>query len=303
MKMKQLKISDYPDLKRFFKRSKYRLCEYSLPLIIVWSNDEYQPYGTIDGDALIAGAEFTTCKENRHLLLPISPSREYTPEELRDLAIDLGFQDFWCVPEDYIETYGKRQIKTYFTVTRQKGYDDYIYLTEDLINLTGNKYSKKRNLIHQFEKRYLNKETIEEEWITPAVVPECIDFLEAWCEARHCDVDQELDLACEKAAAVNALESIDLLDVKGLLLRINGTVSAFAIASKLRDDMGVLHFEKAFNKTKGLYQYFDNLCAKRLLKEFKYINKESDMEVPGLTKAKKSYHPVMMVKSYKLSLK
>ena len=109
--MKQLQISDYPDLKRFFKRSKYRLCEYSLPLIVVWSNDEYQPYGSIDGDVLIVGAEFTTRKENRHLLLPISPSREYTPEELRDLAVNLGFQDFWFVPEDYIEKYGKRQIK------------------------------------------------------------------------------------------------------------------------------------------------------------------------------------------------
>ena len=54
---------------------------------------------------------------------------------------------------------------------------------------------------------------------------------------------------------------------------------------------------------KGLYQYFDQLCTDRLLNGYRYINKESDMDVPGLAKAKKSYHPVMKIKSYKLILK
>ena len=67
--------------------------------------------------------------------------------------------------------------------------------------------------------------------------------------------------------------------------------------------MGVLHFEKALSNIKGLYQYFDSECAKRLFKGYKYINKESDMGDPGLAKSKKSYHPVMIVKSYKLIIK
>ena len=92
------------------------------------------------------------------------------------------------------------------------------------------------------------------------------------------------------------------MEVNGILLRINGEVNAFAITSHLTDDMGVLQFEKALVKVKGLYQYLDNICAKNLLKGYKLTNKESDMSVPGLARAKKSYHPVMMVKSYKMTV-
>ncbi|MDQ1331257.1 MAG: uncharacterized protein QG578_1525, partial [Thermodesulfobacteriota bacterium] len=110
-------------------------------------------------------------------------------------------------------------------------------------------------------------------------------------------------LACEKEAVINTLVNIDLLDVKSLYLRVDSVMSALGIAAYLTDDMGVLHFEKAFANIKGLYQYFDNLCAKSLFTGVTYINKESDMSMPGLAKVKKSYHPAMMIKSYRLDLK
>jgi hypothetical protein len=303
MNLEQIKIEDYPRLKRFFKRPRYRLCEYSLPSILAWTNDEYQPYGLIDNDTLIIGAEFNRNKENRHLILPISPKREFSPEELHRLAARLGFDQFWFAPEDYIKKYGKEVVQSYFEITPQKGFDDYIYLAEEMINLSGNKYSKKRNLIHQFEREYLYKGNVKEESIGPSITAECIDFLEQWCEEHDCDVDEETDLACEKQAAINMIENIDFLEVEGLVARVDGVISALAVASKLTDQMGALHFEKAFADIKGLYQYFDNLCAKRLLNGYKYINKESDMDVPGIAQAKKSYHPVMMIRSYKLTLK
>lgn len=301
--MKRIKISDYPKLKRFFEKPRYRLCEYSLASIVAWSNDEYQPYGMIEDNTLIVGAEFAQHKENRHIMLPVSPGREYPPEALAGLAGNLGHDQIWFVPESYLENFGKSRVRSCFEVKRQKGYDDYVYLAKDLIHLAGNKYSKKRNLVNQFKKAVLRNGNVVEEQIAPSNAAECIDFLERWCEARHCDIDQDTDLACERQAAINTIENIDLLEVKGLLLRIDGDVCAFAVAAQLAEDMGVLHFEKADADIKGLYQYFDQLCAERLLNGYRYINKESDMDVPGLAKAKKSYHPVMKIKSYKLILK
>ena len=248
-------------------------------------------------------AEFVNRKENRHLLLPVSPNREYAPEELCELAERLKFDMYWFVPGDYIKKYGKKRIGSCFSIREQKGFNDYVYLTADLATLKGNKYSKKRNLIHQFEKNYLTNGKVKVEPIAPAMADECIEFLEKWCLENDCDSDEALDLACEKQAAINALKNIDKLGISGLLLRLNGRVSAFGIASQLTADMGVLHFEKAFANIKGLYQYFDNLCAKQLLNGYKYINKESDMNIPGLAKAKKSYCPVMIIKSYTLTLK
>jgi len=303
MVLKPITPADYPRLKHFFRRQEYRLCEYSLSLIIVWSNTEYQPYGAIDGESLIIGAEFATQKENRHLILPISPVKEHTPEDLSDLAEKFGFESFWFVPEDYIKAYGKKRISSFFRVSGQKDFNDYVYRTDDLVALKGNKYAKKRNLIHQFERNYLSNGHVKIEPISPHVASECIDFLEEWCEQNHCDAEGDLDLACEKQATINAIENIDRLGVKGLLLRLDGKVSAFGIASQLTANMGVLHFEKADANIKGLYQYFDNQCARELLNQYEYINKESDMNIPGLAKAKKSYHPAMIVKSYVLTLK
>lgn len=303
MTLKPITPADYPRLKPFFRRQQYRLCEYSLPLVIVWHNAEYQPYGAIEGESLIIGAEFSVQKENRHLILPVSPSKEHAPEDLKDLAEKFGFESFWFVPEDYIKAYGKKRIGAFFTIEEQPGYNDYVYRTEDLITLKGNKYSKKRNLIHQFEKNYLSSGQVEIEPMTLAAASECIDFLEKWCLQTKCEVDQLLDLACEKQAAINAINHIDTLGISGILLRLEGKVCAFGISSQLTENMGVLHFEKADVNIKGLYQYFDSQCAGRLLSRYEYTNKESDMNIPGLAKAKKSYHPAMIVQSYLLTLK
>ena len=88
----------------------------------------------------------------------------------------------------------------------------------------------------------------------------------------------------------------------GILIRIDGAVSAFGIGSRLNRMTATLNFEKAFSEIKGLYQFLDNECAKRLFGEFHYINKESDMNLPNLAESKQSYHPVMRVKSFALIL-
>lgn len=303
MKMKEIKYSDYSALKVFFARQRYNLCVYTLPSILAWRNEDYFPCAAIENDALIIGAEFKKQKEKRHLILPVSPSREYTPSELHRLAGNLGFTSYWFVPEEYIERFGEKEIGSFFRITAQKEYADYVYLKKDLAELKGNKYSQKRNLIHQFERDYTARDRVKTGNIKSDVYSECVDFLEKWCLERNCDSADNDALACEKEAVINTLRNIDLFDVKGLYLRVDGVISAFGIASYLTDDMGVLHFEKAFAGIKGLYQYFDNLCAKSLFDGFAHINKESDMSMPGLAKVKNSYHPVKMVSSYRLDLK
>ncbi|RPJ17473.1 MAG: DUF2156 domain-containing protein [Desulfobacteraceae bacterium] len=302
MILKHLKYSDYSRLKQFFKRQRYPLCVYSLPSILAWSNEYYKPYGAVKNDTLIVAAEFSEKKENRHLILPVSPIREYSPEELYELAEKLGFSSYWFVPGEYIERHEKSPIKSLFKITAQKEYEDYVYQTADLAELKGNKFSQKRNLIHQFERDYLAKDRVEFGEINKSVASECVEFLEKWCEERDCDSSENDDLACEKEAAINSIEHIDEIDANGIYLRVDGEISAFGIASYLTDDMGVLHFEKAFAGVKGLYQYFDNQCAKRLFEGYRYVNKESDMDIPGLAKVKMSYHPVMRIKSYRLDL-
>jgi uncharacterized protein len=303
MKFKQLEVSDYRILKKFFKNQQYRLCNYSLLSLIVWSNHRLKTHYVVEDNTLIMYNKSTINPDDDHLILPVSPTSNITPRYLFLLAEKLGFTNYWFIPEDFLVKYGAKEIESYFEVSEQNEFDDYIYLTKDLIYLEGNKYAKQRNLIHQFYKRYLTRCKVEIEMIDSGNSRECVDFLHEWCELRKCDVANGESLACEKMATMNALDNIDPLEAKGLLIRIDGAVSAFGISSPLTDNMGVLNFEKAHASIKGLYQFLDNECAKHLFAGYKYINKESDLKLPNLAQSKKSYNPVAMVKSYRLSVR
>jgi hypothetical protein len=300
MDLNPLTPEDYIVYKRYFKNQPYRLCAYSLSSIIAWQNSEFQVLGGVSEGGFIVAAEFQKNRSNRHLILPIAPVEKFPPAKLARLADDLNYPQYWFVPQCYLDRHGRDVVRAYFDIEHHLGYDDYIYLTSDLIELKGNKYSKKRNLIKQFKHKYVDQKRVVLAPITSKSVEDCLNFLEKWCEKRDCDADPEQDLACEKLAAVNTLMNMDLYEVNTLLLRIDGEVSAFGVSAYLTTQMATLQYEKAYTDIKGLYQYFDNQCAKHLFNGYAYINKESDMGNAGLIQAKNSYHPVDRVVSYRL---
>ncbi|MGD9310445.1 MAG: phosphatidylglycerol lysyltransferase domain-containing protein [Desulfosarcina sp.] len=303
MTFSQLTPADFADYCPYFENQPHELCSYALSSIIAWTNTEYMPLGTVYDDALIVAAEFEATKQNRHLLLPIASDRMVAPDELVRIAELAGHTAYWFVPGAYVDHFGADDVGRYFTVEAQPAYDDYIYRVDDLASLKGNRYAKKRNLIKQFRRNYVDAGKVAIEPITASNSEACRSFLEEWCRERDCDADDQVDLSCEKQAAINTLAHFDTLGVTGILLRIEGTVSAFGVSAPLTRSMATLQYEKAFGSIKGLYQYFDNACARNLFNGYTYLNKESDMGIPGLAKAKKSYHPVRMVRSVKLILK
>jgi len=301
--MKRIAPEDYPLLKPYFAAQPYGLCTYSLPSLIVWNNHVFQTSYLLENGRVVVANDCRCRPEESHLLLPIQSEGLPLPEELASLAARTGYRRYESVPEDYLEHIGRDRVGDCFTIHARPEYDDYVYLTEDLSRLRGNRYAKKRNLLHQFTREYLQPGRVATGMITAADVPECLECLEKWCEIRKCDVDQDLSMACEKEAAVNALHLLDVLEMPGLLVRIDGEVCAFCISSYLRPDMGVMNFEKALPHIRGLYQYLDNECARRLFSGYRYINKESDMGIPSLAESKHSYHPVFKIRAYRLECK
>ncbi|TWI73293.1 hypothetical protein LZ24_01382 [Desulfobotulus alkaliphilus] len=302
MKFRKISIQDYNELAPYFKNQKYPLCSYSLPSLLSWQTKAYHPVAAIAADSLIIAADYTQQTELRHLILPLSPERDWTPEELHSLCLESDFPAIWFVPETWLERVDQEALQHFFTVEEQSAYTDYIYAKEDLAELKGRKYAKKRNLISQFERNF-SEDRMEIRPITTDDIPDCLDFLEEWCRERKCDRDPEADMACEKIAAANAIELIDHTEFRGLRLSLDGRLVAFGIGNRLTADMGVLHFEKAMGSVKGLYQYFDRECCRRLFSEdILFINKESDMDEPGLAHAKNSYYPIRKEKSFVLTL-
>jgi hypothetical protein len=235
--------------------------------------------------------------------MPIGPDAEMPPERLAGLMADAGYNSIWYVPRCYLDTYSEDAVARFFTIRRSPDLDDYIYRREDLAELAGGKYAKKRNLVRQFIRSHVEAQRVVVGPITDADVADCIKYLHIWCGERDCDVDMEADLACERDAAINTLENLDRLEVRGLHLRIDGKVKAIGVSARLTADLATLQYEKADASIKGLYQYFDQQCARRLFNGYTYINKENDLGIPGLAKSKRSYHPVEMVEAFRLTLK
>lgn len=297
---KPLTPHDYPLLKKFFLNVPYSLSIYSLPSLIAWSQ-ETQPttYSLVDDLLVIASDTDNVKKTPPYLILPLSPAREPSPGELYSLAGDYRFDEYRFIPEDYLARQLPGEIEKYFIVEEQPEYADYIYLTRDLSELAGRKYAKKRNLINQFTRDHQDGK-VQTEFLTADLKQECLDFMERWCEEYPCEGPDKESLMCEKKAIAVSLDNLELFELCGQVVRVEGVVSAFGIVARLNERMGILHFEKAFARIHGLYQYLDWQCARTCLSRYEFINKESDMGLPGLTQAKKSYFPSAMVKSYRL---
>ena len=178
MNFTPLTLSDFQDLKAFFNRQPYELCPYLLSSMIAWRSDNCEVFkGTIGNDLIIKGR----IKALQFLYLPISPMDHFPPQRLRDLVEAAGVDTVFPVPDQYVKHHGKEQVASFFSIEEKPKHSDYVYRVEDLAQLKGNSYSKKRNLINQFEREYLKDERVKVIPVTPEDADECIDFLEEWC--------------------------------------------------------------------------------------------------------------------------
>jgi uncharacterized protein len=171
---------------------------------------------------------------------------------------------------------------------------DYVYLTRNLTGLSGNRYHGLKNHINQFVKM----QTWEYLPLTPALVGQCLDLEEAWCQLRQCPASP--GLLNEEEAIIEALTHFEVLDFKGGVIRVAGKIQAFTFGEALNPETVVIHVEKANPEFPGLYPLIQQQFLEGEWKEFPYVNREQDLGLEGLRKAKLSYHPEFMIDKYKV---
>lgn len=163
---------------------------------------------------------------------------------------------------------------------------DYIYSTEKMADLSGKKYHSKRNHITYFKK---NNPDWRFERITKDNIDECIEFNTKWIEEK--DSDDE-DYSYEFQAVLKAFEYFDELDLVGGLIRVSGKVVAFTLGEgQVNGNCFVSHFEKAPADLRGAYPIICQEFTKNCLMDYEYVNREEDLGIEGMRKAKQSYYP------------
>ena len=175
---------------------------------------------------------------------------------------------------------------------------DYIYDIEDLAELKGKRYQSKRNHINRFLES-APQWHLEE--IRPGNLELCRELLIQWYE-RHLELNPEMDYHLEQYAAQKAVGHYGALGLEGLVLYNGEEPIGLTMGSRLSETVFDVHFEKALGTVQGDYTILNRSFARHIREKYpevRWLNREDDMGLPGLRKAKESYHPHHMVEQYR----
>lgn len=173
---------------------------------------------------------------------------------------------------------------------------DYLYDINRLADLGGKKLQSKRNHCNRFEQNHPDWSV---EPITADNLPLCRAMAEEWfAQYDGEETSEEHDFRIEKIALGRAFDDYAALGMDGLLLRTGGEIVAFTMGNLIQEDTFDVNFEKAFAGVQGAYPVINREFARYVRERYPsvvYLNREDDMGLPGLRRAKESYHPDILL--------
>ena len=214
--------------------------------------------------------------------------------EIKSQADRLGEELSFCLLTEEQKDLLNAAFPRHFEFACSDGDTDYIYSAEELANLKGKSFHKKKNHVSKFCRTYddiricpITELNREDAWAVE----------EEWCRTHL--PQGEIVSDEERKAIREALDDFEHLALAGAILYVDDTPAAMTIASKINQDTCDIHFEKAVDEyaVNGAYSAVNQYFAKELT-NFSWINREEDMGVEGLRKAKMSYHPKILLRKY-----
>ena len=171
---------------------------------------------------------------------------------------------------------------------------DYVYDINDLADLKGKKFQKKRNHLNRFREQNPDYRL---EPLCDENVQAAKELADRWYDLRLQE-NPHGDYHMERAALKKALEQYRELGMEGLLLYTDAGITAMTMGSRLNADTFDIHCEKALDIADGAYAAINNGFARHLREKYpdlQFLNREDDLGLEGLRKAKLSYNPHHMV--------
>ncbi len=220
---------------------------------------------------------------------PIGP---HPDEIIIKLFEDISNIEIHRIPEEICEkvTQNEKYNKLNLDYLEDRNNWDYIYNKEEISNLAGNKFRQNRRWLQKF----LNNYDYDFQLITGNLVEKCKELQLEWCVMRACTEDESLE--AEQEAIYEALNNFNTLGFSGGILCVNDKCAAYTFGEMLNERTLVIHIEKAHMEYAGSYQAITNLFLKNCCVDTLYVNREQDLGIEGLRRAKESYKPTYMVK-------
>lgn len=196
------------------------------------------------------------------------------------------------VPEDLVQLLLER-LEGEVSIEPARGHWDYVYNVQDLVQLEGKRFERKNKLLQEFKNSY--------NWTYKPIDADCIEetleMQQDWCDWHECEDSDPLLLENEAIATV--MQHWDNIDgLYGGALHVDGHMVAYTVAERLDQHSLVIHFEKGKPEFTGVYQAINQMFLEDQGQDCDFVNREQDLDDPGLRKAKLSYNPKGFLKKY-----
>lgn len=262
--------------------SKYPIehSENTFGTLYCWRHYGNYEIAVLDGNLIIKGStdSYTSVRA------PIGPKKKEVLDGVIEYALSYGTEAPFIVLEPWQHTWIS-QVRPDLKFKPDRDFFDYVYETDSLARLEGKNYLMIRKQLNKYRKNCLSSV----ELVSKENFPEVEEFLQRWCQWRECD--KYTILRHEKESITEAMSSFDELGFRGLAVRSTDGISALAIFEELNPQTAVVHYEKGLPDCEGIYKEINYQTAALLKDTYAYINRESDMGMPGLKEAKERYHP------------
>ena len=292
--LKNVEPQDYESLKKYFSLRHPGTCESIITDTYIWKvyyNTRYyiNDYGLVwingNKDEIFSFAPL--CK-NEDLKACFEDMRRYfndvLGQKLKVYLVDEDAVKIMQLPEDK------------YLIEEERMYFDYVYDGDGLRNLSGKKYHKKKNHVNGFKKAYEGRYDVRE--LKCCDRPMINEFLKKWHDIR--DIKDEYNRDDYELNGIGyVLRYCNMLKFKMFGVFVDGNLEAFSLGTyEEANSTAYIHVEKANPEIRGLYAFINQQFLVNCFPEARYVNREDDMGLEGLRRAKMSYNPIKLVKKY-----
>ena len=281
--LKPVSLKDKPFLDGYFSKYPPTISELTFTNIYSWCEIRHHLFCEHEGHLLI-------CYRGKDCCMSLYPPVGPQPADLLQQPIE-GLRHYcWTRLDGGLAA----EVRRAGRLVLDRDNSDYLYRLTDLRELPGKKYHAKRNLIKRFADL---QPTVSP--LTRALAADCLHIQEQWLEEQRGNETARN----ESTTLIKALHAFDELGLHGIGVFVAGTLVAFAIGEPLNPSTFVEHFEKALSGYVGVYQYLLHEFALSIPPSFTLLNREQDLGIEGLRRAKESWHPAMLLKKYTLKVR
>lgn len=295
-------IDDKPLLDEYLNSFDYKTSGLSFTSLYMWRNLNDFKFEIINDYLLISGKSHLEINDPEPFLFPpLTKTGCYDFQTLSD-TINIARKIFEnkgfifsirLLPFHMIECIEKAKPLKMEFISDRPNYD-YVYLSKDLIELKGKKFHSKKNHLNYFK----SNNSYEYLPLSSQMAEECLELNERLNKDKVLDSHEMELLKMEEEALKDVFINFEKAGYLGGAIKINNKIEAFTIGGHLGKKSMVVHVEKANTEFRGLYQAINNEFCRHVCNTCKYINREEDMGIPGLRKAKISYRPVKYIEKY-----